>query len=527
MKSLLKNLFIPAAIVIISILGCGENQDQQKEETTEEAKQSESINLNEFTSMQMKGVEQVSVEVDLDGAVQRLSKAVTFPTISNQDREDFDTKAFTDYHKFLEKAYPNVHKTLKKEVLGDPRPYSLLYTWEGKDPSLEPALFYAHQDVVPVPDDSRDQWKQDPFSGAVVDGYIWGRGVLDDKNQIHAILEAAEMKIKEGWQPSRTIYFVFGQDEEVGGAEGAKVIADVLEERGIERFAYVMDESAPLTPGIFPGIQENTALIGIAQKGFISLELSINGVGGHSSMPPEESNIGIIAKAITKLEAAQFPYRIHPAVRSQYRYMGPELPEEQQPLYAAVAFGKDGEMTDMEKKFIEVMSGNEVTRAMLHTTMAVTIFNAGIKDNVLPPSASAVVNFRPMPGDTPEVIIDHVKKAIDDDRITVKDISASTPATNIAEVGNAAYNMLEKTIRQIWGNDLIVSPFFVVGGSDSKHFQARDFAPDVYTITAIQLENTEEFKGFHGVNERILVEEYGKSIGFFYQIFDNLEELKK
>ena len=85
--------------------------------------------------------------------------------------------------------------------------------------------------------------------------------------------------------------------------------------------------------------------------------------------------------------------------------------------------------------------------------------------------------------------------------------------------------MLEKTIRQIWGNDLIVSPFFVVGGSDSKHFQSRPFAPDVYTITAIQLENTEEFKGFHGVNERILVDEYAKSIGFFYQIFDNLEEL--
>ena len=507
------------------LIGCS----QQNEASTEqkEAAPAETVNLDDFTSKQMTGVEQISVDVDLDGAVKRLSKAVTFPTISNQDRNDFDTKAFEDYHKFLEQSYPLVHKNLKKELHGDPRPYSLLYTWEGKDPSLEPALFYAHQDVVPVPEDSRDQWKQDPFSGAVVDGYIWGRGVLDDKNQIHGILEAAEMKLKEGWQPSRTMYFVFGQDEEVGGGEGAKKVADALEAQGIKRFAYVMDESAPLTPGIFPGIKENTALIGIAQKGFISLELKIEGVGGHSSMPPEESNIGILAKAITKLEAAQFPYRIHPAVRSQYRYMGPELPEEQQPLYAAVAFGKDGEVTEMEQKFIDVMSQNEVTRAMLHTTIATTIFNAGIKDNVLPPTATAVVNFRPMPGDSPEVIIEHVKKAIDDDRITVKDISMSTPATNIAEVGNPAYNMLEKTIRQIWGNDLIVAPFFVVGGSDSKHFQARDFAPDVYTITAIQLENPEEYKGFHGVNERILVEEYGKTIGFFYTIFDNLDELKK
>lgn len=174
---------------------------------------------------------------------------------------------------------------------------------------------------------------------------------------------------------------------------------------------------------------------------------------------------------------------------------------------------------------MDAMSQNQVTRAMIHTTTAVTMFNAGIKDNVLPPAATAVVNFRPMPGDTPDVIIEHVKKAINDDRITVRDISASTPATNVADPTGEGYKILEKSIRQTWGNDLIVSPFFVIGGSDSKHFQARDFAPDVYTITGIQLENTKEFEGFHGVNERIRVEEYGRSIGFFYTLMDNLESL--
>lgn len=479
----------------------------------------------DFSSMQMTGVEQVTVEVDLDAAAKRLSRAVQFPTISNQDRDDFDVEAFEGYHEFLKESYPLVHKTLKREVMGNPRPYSLLYTWEGRNPDLPPVLFYAHQDVVPVPEDSRDQWHQDPFGGAIVDGYIWGRGVLDDKNQIHAILEAAEMKIAEGWQPTRTTYFVFGQDEEVGGPEGAKHIADVLEERGIERFAYVMDESAPLIPGVFPGIPGNTALIGIAQKGYISLELAMHGVGGHSSQPPEESNIGILARAITRLEKAQFPYKIHPAVRYQFRFMGPELDPAKQPMYKAVAFGRDEELTDLEQAFIEQMARNQVTRAMLHTTIAVTMFNAGIKDNVLPPSATAVVNFRPMPGDTSEVIIEHVRKAIDDDRITIRDISASTPATAVANPEGEGYKLMEKTIRQTWGNDLIVSPLFVIGGSDSKHFQARPFAPDVYTFTAIQLESMAEFAGFHGVNERILVQEYGRSIGFFYQLMDNLESL--
>jgi len=480
---------------------------------------------DDFQSLQMKNVAPVTIDVDIEGATERLSRAVQFPTISNQDRSDFDTKAFDDYHAFLEKAYPLVHKTLKREILGDPRPYSLLYTWEGKNPDLPPALFYAHQDVVPVPEDSLDQWQQAPFSGAVADGYIWGRGVLDDKNQIHGILEAAEMKIAEGWQPERTIYFVFGQDEEVGGPEGARYIAEVLEKRGIKRFAFVMDESAPLVPGIFPGIPQNTALIGIAQKGFVSLELAIHGLGGHSSQPPEESNIGILAKAITKLEAAQFPYRIHQAVRDQYRYLGPELPEEKRPMYEAVATGKDGEMTDLEREFIAEMATNQVTRAMLHTTIAVTMFNAGIKDNVLPPSAAAVVNFRTMPGDTPDVVIEHVRAAIDDDRISIRDISASTPATAVADPEGPGYKALDKTIHQIWGNDLLVAPFFVIGGSDSKHFQARPFAPDVYTITGLQLDSMEEFEGFHGVNERIKVSEYAKTIGFFYQMMSNLDDL--
>lgn len=482
------------------------------------------VDEQDFSSMQMQGVEQVEVKVDLEGAAQRLSQAVQFPTISNQDRSDFDEEAFNNYHDFLVKSYPLVHKTLKRELVGDPRPFSLIYTWEGKDPSLPPAVFMAHQDVVPIAEESRDQWEVEPFSGEIKDGYIWGRGSLDDKNQIHAILEATEMKIKEGFQPERTILFVFGHDEEVGGPEGAKHAADIIDQR-YDKIAFVIDESAPLVPGIFPGIRENTALVGIAQKGFVSLEIAINSIGGHSSQPAGESNIVALAKAVEKVEAAQFPYKIHDAVRYQYRFMGPELPEDQQPMYKAVAYGYDDSISDLEQKFIDVMSQNQVTRAMLHTTTAVTMFNAGIKDNVLPPAATAVVNFRPMPGDTPEVIIKHVKKAIGDERITVRDISASTPATNVADPNGEGYKMLEKTIRQTWGNDLIVSPFFVIGGSDSKHFQARDFAPDVYTITALQLENVKEFEGFHGVNERILVDEYGRSIGFFYKLMDNLENL--
>jgi carboxypeptidase PM20D1 len=479
----------------------------------------------QFNSLQMKDVALVEVTVDVNAAAERLAGGIKFKTISNQDRNDFDVAAFEGYHAYLEKTYPKVHKVMKKEKLGDPRSYSLLYTWEGKNLDLPPVLFYAHMDVVPVPDDTLAKWSVDPFAGTISDGYIWGRGVLDDKGQLQGMLEAAEMKIQEGWQPSRTIYFLFGQDEEVGGPEGAEHVAKVFKERGITKFAYVADESYMLVPGIFPGIPGNTALIGIAQKGYLSLELSIEGQGGHSSEPPVQSIIGILSEAIVKLEKAQFPYRIDPAIRAQYRYLGPEMDKDKQPMFAAVAFGKDGNMTDLEKQFIEEMAKSPFTQASIRTSMATTMFNAGIKDNVLPNSASAVVNFRNMAGDTVESIIEHVKKAINDDRISIKDISASINASSMADPYGDAYKMTEKTIRQIWGNDLIVAPVYVSGGSDGKWFMTSDFDAPVYGFRAIQVENMEETKGFHGINERILVREHGKTIAYFSQLLSNLEDL--
>ncbi|RLQ20660.1 M20/M25/M40 family metallo-hydrolase [Seongchinamella sediminis] len=475
----------------------------------------------EFTSMQSEDVDPVVIEVDIDAAAKRLAGGVRFPTISNEDRDDFDVKAFEGFHDYLEKTFPNVHKTLKREVLGDPRPYSLLYTWEGKDPSLEPVILMAHQDVVPIA--SPDEWSYDPFAGTIDKGYLWGRGSWDDKGMIFAILEAAEMKIKEGFQPTRTYYFVMGQDEEVGGGEGVGHIADLLEERGMGDVYLVFDESAPLAEGLFPGIPDNTALIGIAQKGYLSLELRVDGVGGHSSQPPETSNIGILAAAITKLEAAPFPYKLNDALRHQYRWLGPELPKDQKDMYAAVAFGNDDEMTELEQQFIEMMEGQELTRAMLHTTTAVTIIEGGVKANVMPPMARAVVNFRPTIGDSKEYIMNYVRDVIDDERITITDVSQSTPATKIADPHSEQYALIEKTLRQIYGNEIIVAPFFVVGGADAKYFAAKSLGVNTYTVTPLQLESVADMPRLHGVDERIQLKEIGRSIGFYYQLMTNLE----
>jgi carboxypeptidase PM20D1 len=508
----------------------------------------------QFDSLQMKGVTPVKVSVDADAAAKRLSKAITFRTISNQDRKDFDEKAFSDFHQFLVETYPLVHKNLKREILGEPRKFSLLYTWQGKSPSLPPVVLMAHQDVVPVVPGTEKQWLHDAYSGDIADGYIWGRGSLDDKSMILAILESVEILLKKGFQPNRTIYLAFGQDEEVGGPEGAQHVVKVLKSRGVNKVALVLDEGLPLTNGLFPGITVPMALIGTAEKGYASLQLKMAGAGGHSAMPPQHSNIGILAQAITRLEANPFPYKITQTVRDQMCFLGPELPERTQKILVDIVFGREEDKEEsvedrahrttiqehghthcaaagfVEDKnsveqFMKYMLSGPMTTAMLHTTTAVTMFNGGVKENVMAPFATAVVNFRILQGETVQSVIERVKRVINDDRIEVTDISASIDPSPVSDPHGKEYKTVEKSIRQTWGTpDLVVSPYLVIGGADAKHFAAA-VSGNVYRFTAVRVESAADAARWHGVNERVLIEEYANSIRFFHNFIVNAEEL--
>lgn len=501
----------------------------------------------EFNSVQMKNVAVVETPVDADAAAKRLSKAITYRTISNQDRNDFDEQAFRDFHNYLAETYPLVHKTLKKEVVGEPRAFSLLYTWEGKKPSLPPVVLLAHQDVVPVVPGTEQQWEHDAYSGDIADGYVWGRGSLDDKVMILSTLEAIEMRLKEGFQPTRTMYLVFGQDEEVGGSEGAMHIPALLEARGIKEVALVLDEGVPIVPGLFPGVVAPVAMIGTAEKGYASLQLKVSGAGGHSAMPPKVSNIGILAQAIAKLEANPFPYRVTQIVRDQMRFMGPELPAATQEILVDIVYGTEGHSggdghyhveghtncptagwhteTDSKEQFFKYMLSGPQTTAMLHTTTAVTMFNAGVKENVLPPFATAVVNFRILQDETVQSVIDYVKQVINDPRVVVTDISASIDPSPISDAYGSEYKLIEKSIRQTWDlPGLVVAPYLVIGGTDSKYFHAS-IAKNVYRFTALRVESAVDVGRWHGVNERVLIGEFANSIRFFHNFIANAEEL--
>lgn len=470
-------------------------------------------------SLQMRDVPRVAVPVDAEGVARRLSQAIAFETVSHEDPADDDLQAFRDFHAFLEQAYPKVHASLRRELLGAPHRLSLLYTWAGSDPSLPPIVLLAHQDVVPADPATLARWTHPPFSGAVADGFVWGRGALDDKGMLLAILEAAEALLAEGFRPTRTLLLAFGQDEEVGGLGGMAAVVEALRARGLDEVAMVVDEGLPLTRGLVAGLQAPAALIGVAEKGYLSLKLEVEGPGGHSAAPPDETVIGILAAAIARLEAAPFAYRITEPVRLQYRFLGPELPAEQREAARAVALGGKGDSEGLD--FLLDTPGMAL---MLRTTTAPTLFEAGVGDNVLPKRATAVVNFRLLQGDSVRSATRRVRETLDDPRVALSVFGPADEPSPVADAFGPEFELLQKTVRQVWGEaDPVVVPLLSPGETDSRHFAS--LTPNIYRFTAVRVGSAADVGRWHSIDERVGIEALAESVAFFTLLIRNAETL--
>ncbi|RPJ40668.1 MAG: M20/M25/M40 family metallo-hydrolase, partial [Chloroflexi bacterium] len=246
-------------------------------------------------------VEVIAVEGPL--VAEHLAAAIQVETISDLDHDKINLSALDHFHTILERQYPRLHATLQREKVSG---YSLLYTWPGRAQDLDPVALLGHMDVVPVDPSTLAAWTHPPFSGVVADGMVWGRGTLDIKCTVITVMEAVESLIKAGYQPERTLYLGFGHDEEIGGLNGARCIVELLQQRGIQ-LAAVLDEGGAIMENIVPGMQLPVALLGVTEKGHASFELSVEGRAGHSSLPPRHTAIGVLARAIARLEERPMP----------------------------------------------------------------------------------------------------------------------------------------------------------------------------------------------------------------------------
>ena len=442
--------------------------------------------------------------VDKAAVAESMTMAVRAKTISGLLDPAGTDAAFDTLHAHLRSRYPLLHSALAVDVVGA---HSLLYTWKGSDPGAKAIALLAHQDVVPVAPGTESLWTHAPFSGAVDGGFVWGRGTLDNKANVITQLEAVEALLKAGFKPRRTVYLVFGHDEEVGGRKGAVAVVALLKERGA-KLDYVLDEGMVVTEGILPGLKQPLALIGLAEKGSLSLRLTAQGAPGHSSMPPPagQSVIGMLTAALTRLDNTPVPGGIQGAASALFKAVAPEMP-----------FGQRLALSNLWlfKPVVEnMLSKAASTNAMLRTTTALTIINAGNKENVLPGKAEAVVNFRLLPGDTAEAIQAHVKKAIADDRITVEVMGTAAEASKLSSADADGYRVIERTVREVFP-DSLVAPGLVVAGTDSRHFQ--DLADQVYRFMPIRFKPA-DLALLHGTNERIAVDQLVDMVRFYSRL---------
>lgn len=464
------------------------------------------VNTLRQGSRQVQVAPVAGAKVDVDGAAASLAAAVQARTVSGLLDPAGTAQAFEQLHAHLAQRYPLVHTKLQREVVGG---HSLLFTWPGSDPAAKAIVLMAHQDVVPVAPGTEGLWQRPPFSGAVEGGFVWGRGAWDDKGNLIAQLEAVEKLLADGFVPKRTVILVYGHDEEVGGLRGAKAIVELLKQRGA-KIEWVIDEGLLIADGMMPGLAKPAALIGVAEKGFVSVQLTAQAPPGHSSMPPPpgQSAIAILSAALARVDAEPMPGGITGVARQMFDAVSPEMSG-----FNRVALSN----LWLLGPFVEgMLAKGPSTNALLRTTTALTIVNGGNKENVLPGRADATVNFRLLPGDTPDTVLAHLKRVIDDDRVEMKVLPEPGLPTQVSSIESPGYRLMERTLRELFP-DVIVAPGLYIAGSDSKHFDG--YAEQIFRFSPTRAKPA-DLARFHGTDERIAIDNLAELIRFYHRLVE-------
>lgn len=443
--------------------------------------------------------------IDAQKAAERLAAAIRFRTISDASAPDQNADAFAGLHAHIAASFPAFHAAARREIVAK---YSLLYTWEGSDPKAAPIALLAHQDVVPIAPGTEGDWQAPPFDGVIRDGFIWGRGSWDDKGSLFGILEAAESLAKDGFRPKQTIYFAFGHDEEISGLRGAKAMADLLASRGV-KLDFVLDEGLLILNGVLGGLNKPAALIGVAEKGYATLTLKVSATPGHSSLPPKETAIGMMSAALARLEQRQMPSQIRGPLLEMFDTLAPEMTPFNRAVLSNLWLFKPLVLRDFAKA--------PNTDAAIHTTTALTIFNAGNKDNVLPGKAEATVNFRLLPGDTEASVIDHVRRTIANDRIQIEPAPGNSNPPPVTGTTSFAYRALNQTIREVFP-DVVVAPSLMVAATDSRNY--TNVTDKIFRFFPVRAK-AEDLNRFHGTNERLSIDNYADIIRFYRRLIQN------
>lgn len=448
-------------------------------------------------------------DFDSEAALNNLSRAVRIPTITFQDSTDMDYATFDKFRAFMEDAYPHVHETMERERMGA-HGYTLLYRWQGRDTTRAPILLMGHYDVVPIEEGTRDEWSHPPYAGVQDDGFLWGRGTIDDKSGTLSTFEAAEHLISTGYEPEQTVYLLANHDEETGGNRGAAWVAEQLEKRGVT-LDFVVDEGMPVAEEIIPNVESPLAMIGVAEKGSLTLQLEVTREGGHASMPPRRTAIGELASAIRELKENPMPARFGDLLRRTFEPVSSELPFVYRMGLANLWL--------FRPMIVSRLSRLPHTNAAMRTTIAPTIFQSGMKTNVLPAHAEAFLNFRIHPRDSVEGVLNHVQRNIDNPDVEIRspDPTRDREASFVSDRTTASYRQIKQSIWETFG-EIPIAPSMFVAATDSRHF--HNLTRDIYRFRPIRARPSDRSR-IHGTDERISTENYLEMVQFQIRLLKN------
>ncbi|MDN3496002.1 M20/M25/M40 family metallo-hydrolase [Planococcus sp. APC 4015] len=435
----------------------------------------------------------------MSSPLERFRELLRIPTISHADESLVDWTRFEEFRSALERLYPETHRVLQRDLVGG---HSLLYRWPGTSVG-DPLVLMAHQDVVPVVE---SEWRHPPF-GAEIDGegadaVLHARGAIDDKGAVVAILEAVEQLVVGGFAPRHDVYLAFGHNEETAGG-GARAIVDELRARGI-RPALVLDEGGAVVDGVIPGISVPTAMVGVAERGVLTLRLTAREAGGHASTPPRLPATARLARAIDRLQRHPFPTRLVPPVRAMLTTLAPYAP---QPLRTVLrSLGVTGALVAA----VFPRLGPEMN-AIVRTTAVTTELSGAQGENVLATSARASVNIRLLTGDTVEGATARVRRIIADPLVEIDARHGSDPSP-VSSWRGEPWRRIARAVSATLGEDVVTTPYLQLGASDSRWF--TPISRHVYRFAPFHLTASER-ESLHSHDERIRVDVWLRGIEFY------------
>lgn len=421
--------------------------------------------------------------------IDRFRELLRIPTVSHADESLIDFSRFDEFLAAVQRLYPRLHGALEREVMEG---HSLLYRWRGRSTG-DPLVLMAHSDVVPV---IESEWAHGPFDADVVgdgdDAEIHARGAIDDKGSLVAILEAVETLAAEGFVPENDVYLAFGHNEETAGG-GARAIVAALAGRSI-RPALVLDEGGAVVEGAVPGVSAPTAMVGVAERGVMTVQLTAREAGGHASTPPALPATVRLARAIEKLHRRPFPRRISPPVRAMLATVAPHASEPYRWIFGNLAVTSPAVAAALS-------AGGPELNAIVRTTAVATELSGAPSENVLATTARASVNVRLLTGDSVDAAVGHIRRAIGDPEIAVEVRHASEPSP-VSPWRGEAWRRIATAVRDVLGPDVITTPYLQLGASDSRWF--TEISDHVYRFTPFSISRAER-DALHANDERIRV----------------------